>query len=393
MRITQIETLCLSRPHEPENQWATAAYRTVKADCAIVVIHTDAGLTGIGEACAYGVPPVIRAWVDWLARGLIGRDPTDPTLAPQPNGRVPATGEAPPMPSHDCAAAALDTALWDLRGQISGQTVRALLGHASPPRKRLRLYASSGCRYAWNERPEQLIEETLGYLAQGYTACKVRIGTDWAWDGVPTGRFLELMRALHAAVAGRMDLMLDGNKRLSIAQSFEIARELDRLGFAWFEEPFPLSEIEAYAELAAAVELPITGGEQLTTLEEFRPYLEQHALDIVQPDVGCCGLSEGLRIARMAEAYGVELCPHNWHQGLMTMANAQLVAVIPNTRMLELCMIQGPLQWSILAQPPAIRDGYLELPGGAGLGVALAEDLQARFPYIEGSYAEPVERP
>src|SRR4051812_12999206 len=155
MHITQIETLCLSRPHEPENQWFTAAYRTVKADSAIVVIRTDAGLTGIGEACAYGVPPVIRAWVDWLARGLIGRDPSDPTLAPQPNGRVPATGEAPPMPSHDCAAAALDTALWDLRGQISGQTVRALLDPSGPPRERLRLYASSGCRYAWNDRPEQ----------------------------------------------------------------------------------------------------------------------------------------------------------------------------------------------------------------------------------------------
>ena len=84
MHITRIETLCLSRPHEPENQWATAGYLTVKADCAIVVIHTDAGLIGIGEACAYGVPPAIRDWVNWLARGLIGRDPTDPTLAPQP---------------------------------------------------------------------------------------------------------------------------------------------------------------------------------------------------------------------------------------------------------------------------------------------------------------------
>src|SRR5258706_1485283 len=140
VRITEIETLCLSRPHEPENQWATAAYRTVKADCAVVVIHTDAGLTGIGEACAYGVPLVIREWVTWLARGLIGRDPSDPTLAPQANGRLPATGEAPSLPSHECAAAGLDTALWDLRGQISGQTVRALL--AATPRGRLRVYAS-----------------------------------------------------------------------------------------------------------------------------------------------------------------------------------------------------------------------------------------------------------
>jgi|SRR5579859_1302343 len=391
MHITRIETLCLSRPHELENQWATAGYKSIKADCAIVVIRTDEGLTGIGEASPYGVPPLIREWVNWLAPGLIGRDPSDATLAPQPNGRLPA-GEPLPVPPHDCAAAALDTALWDLRGKISGQTVRGLL--AAQPRERLRLYASSGCRYAWNERPEQLIDETLGYLAQGYTACKVRIGTEWAWDGVTTGRFLELMQALHAAIAGprRVSLMLDGNKRLTISQSFEIARELDRLGFAWFEEPFPLEEIDAYAALSRAVSLPITGGEQLTTLEEFRPYLEKHALGIVQPDVSSCGLSEALRIARMAEHYGVDLCPHNWHQGLMTMANAQLVAAIPNTRMLELCMIQGPLQWGVLARPPAIRDGYLELPDHPGLGVELADDLEVRFPYIEGSYGVPIQR-
>ena len=66
MHITHIETLCLSRPHEPEIQWATASYKSVKADCAIVVIHTDEGLTGIGEATPYGVPPLIREWVSWL---------------------------------------------------------------------------------------------------------------------------------------------------------------------------------------------------------------------------------------------------------------------------------------------------------------------------------------
>jgi L-alanine-DL-glutamate epimerase-like enolase superfamily enzyme len=389
MRITQIETLCLSRPHEPEHQWITLRATTVKADGALVVIHTDEGLTGIGEASPYGVPPLIREWVNWLAVELIGRDPADPTIGPHPNGRL-LENSPHPFPPHDCAVAAIDTALWDLRGQISGRPTRALL--AAAPRDRLRLYASSGCRYAWYDRPEQLIDETLGYVAQGYTACKVRIGTDWAWDGVTAGRFLELMQALHAAVAGRMDLMVDGNKRLTVAQGLEVGRGLDRLGFAWFEEPFSLDEIEAYARLSAAVSLPITGGEQLTTVEQFKPYLEQHAFSIVQPDAACCGITETLRIARMAERYGVDLCPHSWQNGLMTMANAQVVAAIPNTRMLELCMIQGPLQWGILANPPVIQNGYLELPATPGLGVTLAPDLEARFPYIDGPYGVPIER-
>ena len=99
MKITALETLCLSRMHEPERQWVTSRYRTVKADCAVVVIHTDAGLTGIGEASAYGWPKRIAEWVDWLSPTLIGKDPTDPTITPPPNGR----GRP-----HDTAAAGID---------------------------------------------------------------------------------------------------------------------------------------------------------------------------------------------------------------------------------------------------------------------------------------------
>ena len=86
MRITHLETLCLSRPHELERQWITARSRVIKADCAIVVIHTDEGLQGIGEASAYGWPLLIREWVNWLAPGLIGRAPRDPDIVPHPNG-------------------------------------------------------------------------------------------------------------------------------------------------------------------------------------------------------------------------------------------------------------------------------------------------------------------
>ena len=143
MRITRIETLCLSRPHEPEHEWITARSRTIKADAVIVAIHTDAGLTGLGEASPYGLPPLIRSWVSWLAVELTGRDPGDPALAPHPNGQLPAaTGHLPFLSPHDCAVAAIDAALWDLRGKLSGRPVRALL--AAQPRERVRLYASSG---------------------------------------------------------------------------------------------------------------------------------------------------------------------------------------------------------------------------------------------------------
>ena len=380
MKITRLETICVSRPHEPERQWLTGSSRTVKADCAIVVIHTDEGVQGIGEASAYGHPLLIREWVDWLAPEMIGREPQDPDIVPHPNGLA---------RPYDAAVAGIDCALWDLKGKIAGKRVSELL--SDEPLDRVRLYASSGCRYDWSDRPEQLIEEALEYIDMGYTAMKFRIGTTWSLDGVTVDRFLGLVRELVKAVDGRMELMLDGNCRLTEDQSIIIAKELDRLGFAWFEEPTG-KKVDVYARLCAAVDMPVTGGESLTTLEQFRPYLDGKAYDRVQQDAGLCGITEAMRIAKVAHRHGVDTCPHSWHNGLMAMANGHLVAALPNPHVLELCMIQGPLQWEILAEKPAIENGYLVFPDKPGLGVDLAENLEERFPYIEGSYAVQMKR-
>jgi L-alanine-DL-glutamate epimerase-like enolase superfamily enzyme len=392
MKITKLETLALSRPHEPEHQWFTSRFRTIKADCAIVVIHTDEGVTGIGEASAYGWPLLIREWVDFLAPDLIGKDPTDPMIVPHPNGRA---------RPHDAAVAGIDCALWDLRGKIQGQSVTKLINPNAADQ--VRLYASSGCRFDWRSRPEQLIDEALEYIDQGYGALKFRPGTDWSWDGITLDHFLGFVRELAQAVDGRMELMLDGGLRWSEEEALTIAKELDRLGFAWFEEPIARENIDGYARLCAAVEMPISGGETFHTVEQFRPYLEKKAYDIVQPDAGICGITELLRIAEVANRYGVDLVPHSWHNGLMCMAHAHAIAALPlqhrakgdtsrHHNVVELCLIQGPLQWGILAEPPTIVAGWLHLPDQPGLGVDLAANLEEQFPYIEGHYAITLER-
>jgi L-alanine-DL-glutamate epimerase-like enolase superfamily enzyme len=381
MKITDLRTILLSRIHEPERQWFSSTFRAIKADAAVVLIDTDEGLTGISEACAYGGPIQITSWVDWYKPDLMGRNPADPALPPHPNGRSSA---------HDAAVAGIDCALWDLRGQIAGKPTAQLLNASA--QTKVRLYASAGCQYDWRKRPEQLIDEALSFIEQGFTAYKFRIGTHWAWDGVTVDRFLSLVRELTQAVDGRMELMAEGNQRLTEDQALQIGKEIDRLGFKWFEEPIPMADIDGYAHLNAALDLPISGGEQLTTLEQFRPYLEKHAYGIVQPDAGWCGISEAYRIAEAAYRYGVDLCPHSWHNGLMGMENAHLVAALPNPRVLEICMHQGPLQWGMIAHPPMMKDGWLVLPERPGLGVELAQDAEQRFPYIEGHYAINVER-
>ncbi len=381
MKITQVRTILLSRLHEQERQWFSSTFRSIKADGVVVEIETDEGLKGIGEACAYGGPVQISSWVDFYRAELVGRNPTQPTLPPHPNGR---------SHSHDAAVAGIDCALWDLRGQVAGKPTAQLLNPAA--QAKVRLYASAGCKYDWRGRPEQVIDEAVGFAEAGFTAYKFRIGTHWAWDGVTVDRFLGLVRELTQAVNGRMELMAEGNQRLTEDQALQIGKELDRLGFTWFEEPIPMADIDGYARLSAALDLPISGGEQLTTLEQFRPYLEKKAYGILQPDAGWCGISEGYRIAEAAQRYGVDVCPHSWHNGLMAMGNAHLVAALPNPRVLEVCMHQGPLQWGMIASPPEMKDGWMTLPARPGLGVELAPDAAQRFPFMEGNYAVSMER-
>ncbi|WP_177186758.1 mandelate racemase/muconate lactonizing enzyme family protein [Paenibacillus sp. CF384] len=382
IKITHVETILLSRMHEPERQWMTSTFRTIKAEAAIVVIRTDAGITGIGEACAYGVPGKISDMVRRVGPLLVGRDPRDPSNVLHPNGQSWA---------YDCAVSGIDCALWDIRGKLAGKPVAQLL---SPnPLNKVQLYASGGCSYDWRARPEQLIEEALSYIAEGYKVFKFRVGTHWAWDNVTVDRMLGLIQELSQEVNGRMELAIDGNQRLTEEVALALGKGLDRIGgFRWFEEPIPQKDVDGYARLNAALNVPVSGGEQYTTVEQFIPYMERQAYSIMQQDAGICGITAAMSIAQFGMQYGVPTIPHNWHNGVMTMANAHVVAALPNPILVELCRIQGPLQWGLVQESPVIKDGWLELPDKPGFGVVLAEDALERFPYVEGNYYVSVDR-
>ena len=333
MKITDIRTLSLSRAHEPERQWYSATFHVPKADCSICIIETDEGLQGIAEPCAYGVPPAIAARIAELKPSLIGRDPRDEDLTPH--------NEA--VRANDIANAGLNCALWDLRGKIAGKPTADLLCElGQEPLRRLRLYASSGVRYDWDDHPESVVEEAIGYAEEGFTAYKMRLGTHWAWSGVTVDRFLKIARQVHEAVGARMDLALDGNCRLSMEEALPIAEALDGMGWAWFEEPVERVPAD-YARLNEAVSIPITGGEPFTTWAQFEPFMEVGGFGIVQPDAGVCGIDLCMEVGHKAHFdYGeIPLIPHNWHNGLMTMANAHMVAALPAPRLVELNMRQG----------------------------------------------------
>jgi L-alanine-DL-glutamate epimerase-like enolase superfamily enzyme len=377
VKITEINALSLSRMHSLDEQWKCADFNCVKADASIVQVITDDGLVGIAEASPYGTPSVIADNVHRIKPELIGRDPLEALgIGLHPNGH---------SLSYDCAIAGIDAALWDIRGKVENKSVADLLR----PRGALgsvRLYASGGCNYDWRRHPETLVAEVADYQKQGFTASKIRVGTKWAWDAVTPKRLLELLGEVRQAVGDNFELMLDGNCRLTEDEALAVGKGLDELHFTWFEEPIDRENMSGYVRLNQALELPVTGGESWTTLEQLYPYIASGAYAIVQPDVGISGITETWRIVEAADRHGIEICPHNWHNGLLTMVQANLVAAVPHPHVLELCRHQGPLQWDILEDPPEIVDGHLKLPTKPGYGVDLAEDLAERFPYVEGNW-------
>jgi L-alanine-DL-glutamate epimerase-like enolase superfamily enzyme len=377
VKITDVNALSLSRMHSLDEQWKCADFNSVKADASIVQVIVDNGLVGVAEASPYGMPSVIADNVEKIKVELIGKDPLEALhMGLHPNGH---------SLSYDCAIGGIDAALWDIKGKLEGKRVADLL-RPEGALESVRLYASGGCNYDWRRHPETLVAEVADYQKQGFTASKIRVGTKWSWDGVTPKRLIELLSEVRQAVGDDFELMLDGNCRLTEEEALEVGRGLDKLHFTWFEEPIDRENMQGYVRLNQALDLPVTGGESFSTLEQIYPYIVSGAYEIAQPDVGISGITEVWRIVQAADRHGIHVCPHNWHNGVLTMVQANLVAAVPHPHVLELCRHQGPLQWDIVANPPEIVDGHLRLSREPGYGVVVADDLAERFPYVEGNW-------
>lgn len=383
LSIRDVKVTILSFPLPPEKRWRTATIEVWKTDCVVVEVTTDQGLAGIGEPSPYGGPAEIKQFVETEIRPLLlGKNPFDvdalcgPWIGGARGPRV--------------AWAGIDVALWDIIAKARNKPLYEILALEKPER-RLRMYASGGVEYAWYTRPEDLIEEGVRYKEQGYTAFKFRIGTEWKNSGMTVAKFIPWLRRLRQATGPRFDLMLEGNMRWTVDEALELCPVLEELKILWLEEPAPQQPkgaIEQYRRINQALAtVRVSGGEQLATRYEFKEWIDRGAYDIVQPDANTAGITESWNIARTAHLHGKLCCPHNWHGGLTTAANAQLVAAIPNRLMLELNQTFNPFKEEIFEEPLTVVKGYLTVPNRPGLGVRLKPGLQTRFPFLPGSYA------
>ena len=271
------------------------------------------------------------------------------------------------------AISAVDIALWDLLGQATGQPVGRLLGGRY--RDRVKPYAS-----ILMQQPEPLADELARLLEQGFRAFKL----GWGPFGRESAAVDDaIVRTSRETVGREVALMVDAGGsdafwRNGYKWAVRTADMLAEHGVAWFEEPLAPDAIDDYRLLREHSPVPIAAGEVLTRRQAFLPWLQTHALDIVQPDatkVG--GLSESRRIAWTAADNDVAFVPHGWNTALGLAADLQLASALPGTELVEY-LTGSPYIDDVVAEPWRLdADGMLAIPATPGLGVAIDHDRVA----------------
>ena len=362
MRITAVETFLMQAGAPPDTSWASDAkgHQTGSRNWLFVKIHTDAGLTGIGE-CS-GWPRVIETAVQDFREHLIGEDPMAIErlwqklyVAMMGHGHTGIVGSG--------ALTGIDMALWDIKGKALDTPVWNLLGGKMRDRVRIYTHASTP-------------EVARAVVASGITAIKT--------GGV--ARPLDKVAALRDAVGPEIDLMVDlhGPPWMTPAEAIVLGRALEPYRLLFIEDPVMPELIDAYERIRDAVGVPLAAGERLGTIWGLRPLIERDLVAVVQPDTGRAGgLTQMKKIAAMAEAHGITVAPHSGSLGpVAEFAAVHLMAAIPNALMLERIENDWPDREKVLTQHLVLKDGHLAVPDRPGLGVDIDEAFVKRHPSI-----------
>lgn len=371
MKITEVETIILRQPDVDDG------IADGSQDDLIVRITTDTGLVGIGEVDS--APEVIQAVIDapnshanaiGLRHMLIGADPLDNEgiWARMYRGSVYYGRRGAAI--H--AMSGVDLALWDIKGKAAGKPVSELLGTVLSTRARA--YAST----LMPDTEDEVRAKVAGLAEMGFTAIKL----GWGPLGQDTKHDVALVKAARQTVGDGVDILIDAGLGYgaNAKRAIWVAREFEQLGVYWLEEPFEPDELEAYAELADTVDIAVAAGEHDATYWGFRELIDGGHLDIVQPDMTRCGgLTEGLRIAKLAAERGVVCMPHAWKSGIVKAASLHLNAILPGERLQEYCVAETPINNALTIQKHPLKDGYVDVPTGPGLGVDLDPELVARY--------------
>jgi galactonate dehydratase len=334
----------------------------VKPRWLFLKVHTNAGIVGLGEPIVEGRADTVAAAVREIEPYLVGKDPRRVAHHWQAIYRHAFYRGGPVLTS---ALSGVDMALWDIKGKALGVPVYELLG--GPTRDRVRVYAHAKNRAALRQG-----------LAKGFMAFKTtparRRPSRYVESPAEINYSAERFAEFREFVGDDVDLAIDFHGAISPATAKLLIKALEPYQPMFIEEPCQAQNHDVMAEIARGTHLPIATGERVFTKWGFREVLEKRAATILQPDLcHAGGITEVRLIAGMAEAYYAAIAPHNPLGPISLAAGLQLAACIPNF----LCQEQVTLGEGYLKRPFTLRDGYLDLPTGPGLGIELDDDFVA----------------
>jgi L-alanine-DL-glutamate epimerase-like enolase superfamily enzyme len=380
MTITDVVAIALSYPLA--QPMADAIHYIPSRLALLVQVHTDEGITGLGEAAAYSAAPSVLAAVvqEELRPILVGEDPFRvERLWQQMYARTHQHGRRGAVLM---AMSGVDIALWDIIGQATRTPLYRLLGAY---RDEVRAYASGGF-YVEGKGPAELAREMAGYAAAGFTHVKMKVGRnpeamlnplpDMPESGFATCPLEEDVRRVHAvreAIGPDVRLMIDANNAWTPSTALTVMRELERDNIYWFEEPVNTDDVVGSALVAHNLAVPVAGYETEVGVYGFRDLIVAGAVDIVQPDViWSGGITECRRIAALATAYRLPCIPHVFSSAVSLVANLHFIASLPNGVLLEFDRNPNPLRTELFEEPIEIdKRGYVALPQRPGLGVTV----------------------
>jgi L-alanine-DL-glutamate epimerase-like enolase superfamily enzyme len=363
MRIQSIETFC--------NEFV-----------GLVRVRTDSGAEGWGQVSNYNADLTAQVLHRQVAPHALGQPAGD---LDRLLDRIVEIEFKFPGSYLRRALAGLDTALWDLRGKLEGQSVCALLGGQPRP---LAVYGSSMRR---DITPADEADR-LARLQQahGFTAFKIRIARECGHDEDEwPGRTEAVVPAVRGAIGDQTRLLVDANCGYSPAIAIAVGRWLNDQGVVHYEEPCPYWEYEQTAEVTEALRplaIQVAGGEQDCSVTQWRRLIERRAFDIVQPDIGYVGgLTRALRVAERARQASLLCVPHSANLSLVTVFTLHMLGALPNAGPYLEYSIEPTeyYPWQVGIYDPVLQvvDGQVAIPAGPGWGVEIRPEWLARAKY------------
>jgi L-alanine-DL-glutamate epimerase-like enolase superfamily enzyme len=386
MKITEIECRVLLVPDLRQDATSSAQ------DDIVVLVHTDEGITGIGESDVN--PWMARSCIEapgthtmglGLKEMLIGENPLDTErlweklyVGSCMNGRRGAVIHA---------MGAIDMALWDIRGKAAGVPCYQLIGEN--PRTAIQPYASlqpNGESY--EEYKASLVEWVLRAKELGFHAAKLEVTLSGPYNhsglDEPDEKVTETVAACRAAVGADFTLMVDVQYAWPNADTaLRTLRDWEGLDVYFIETPLPVDDLEGMARLAAESPVDTAAGEWLATRHEFADLMDRGGVHVAQPDVGRVGgITEALRVCDMAAERGRRIVPHCWKTGIGIAASAHLAAVTAHCPFIEFLpaeLTDSQLRQNLVQEDLQIVDGEVLVPNKPGLGIELDMDALRRF--------------